>query len=51
MIWLFILSPLFILIPVLIYFDKKHGASDPRLDTDNYRIDRDLAKDDSYFIK
>ncbi|ALC91696.1 hypothetical protein AM500_19335 [Bacillus sp. FJAT-18017] len=49
MMWLLLLSPLIILIPVVIYLDKKKGAGDPKLDTDNYRIEQDLAKTETYF--
>ncbi|MFE8700111.1 hypothetical protein ACFYKX_05670 [Cytobacillus sp. FJAT-54145] len=48
MIWLVLLSPFIILIPIMIYFDKR-GASQPRLDSENHRIEQDQAKRDSFF--
>jgi hypothetical protein len=49
MIWLILLSPLIILVPVVIYFDKK-GMGDPKLDSENHRIEQDQARSDTSFI-
>ncbi|MEH7885289.1 hypothetical protein V7654_13325 [Bacillus sp. JJ1609] len=50
MIWLILLSPLIVLVPVVIYFDKKKGMGDPKLDTENHRIEQDQARSDTSFI-
>jgi hypothetical protein len=50
MFWLVVLSPLIVLVPIVIYLDRKKGAGDPKLDSDNYRIERDQALHDKSSI-
>lgn len=50
MFWLIILSPLILLAPIVVYFDRKKGAGDPKIDSDNYRIERDQALHDKSSI-
>jgi hypothetical protein len=49
MLWLLLVTPLIILIPIVIYFDKR-GAGHPKLDSENHRIEQDLARSDMSFI-
>ncbi|MEH7442150.1 hypothetical protein V7201_07390 [Bacillus sp. JJ1122] len=50
MIWLILISPLIVLVPIVIYYDKKKGMGDPKLDSENHRIEQDLARNESSFI-
>ncbi|WP_413303397.1 hypothetical protein AA0X95_26005 [Bacillus sp. 1P10SD] len=50
MIWLLILSPIIILAPIAIYFDRKKGASNPKLDSENYQMNKSLAMREFIFI-
>jgi len=50
MLWLILLSPLIVLVPIVIYFDKKKGMGNPKLDSENHRIEQDLARNDTSFI-
>jgi hypothetical protein len=50
MLWLALLSPLIVLVPIAIYMDKKKGTGDPKLDSDNHRIEQDQALNDKSFI-
>lgn len=50
MLWLILFSPLIVLVPLVIYFDKKKGTGDPKLDSENHRIEQDLASSDKSFI-
>lgn len=50
MLWLILISPLIVLVPIVIYFDKKKGMGDPKLDSVNHRIEQDLARSDTSFI-
>lgn len=50
MLWLAILSPLIVLVPLAIYFDRKKGTGNPKLDSENHRIEQDQAMQDKSFI-
>lgn len=50
MLWLALFSPLIVLIPVAFYMDKKKGTGDPKLDSENHRIEQDQALNDKSFM-
>lgn len=50
MLWLILLSPLIVLVPLALYFDKRKGMGEPKLDSENHRIEQDLARSDTSFI-
>ncbi|MEO2077073.1 MAG: hypothetical protein ABGX20_17025 [Bacillus sp. (in: firmicutes)] len=50
MIWLLLLSPIIILAPIAIYFDRRKGASDPKLDAESYQMTKALAMREFTFI-
>lgn len=50
MFWIILFSPLLVLVPIVFYLDKKKGAGDPKLNSDNHRMDQDLARTDHSFI-
>ncbi|WP_226675204.1 hypothetical protein [Mesobacillus jeotgali] len=50
MLWLALFSPLIVLIPLVVYMDRKKGTGDPKLDSENHRIEQDQAMQDKSFI-
>lgn len=50
MLWLALFSPLIVLVPLAFYMDRKKGTGDPKLDSENHRIEQDQALNDKSFI-
>lgn len=50
MLWLILFSPVIILVPLAFYMDRKKGTGDPKLNSENHRIEQDQAMHDKSFI-
>ncbi|MGV2941348.1 hypothetical protein AB5I83_17230 [Mesobacillus sp. LC4] len=50
MLWIIIFSPLIVLVLIAVYMDRTKGTGDPKLDSENHRIEQDQALHDKSFI-